>query len=99
MLKEFLLGLISFISGTTAAFSASIIVEGLKFEPGGILFALIVIFLTIGLFISQFFCLVIFTGLFPFVKKKIQNPINQEAEIFCQDPEKIEKLKKTIKIK
>ncbi|MFA8341399.1 MAG: hypothetical protein ACEPO8_00375 [Rhodothermaceae bacterium] len=97
--KEFIISLISLIAGITSSFSAAIIVEGLEFTPGGVLFILSVIILTVGFFISQFVCLIIVTGMYSFIKKKIASQMLEDDKIPVKDPEKIEKLRETIKIK
>jgi len=99
LLKQFVICLISLIAGITSSFSSAVILEGLAFEPGGILFVTLFIILTAAFFVSQFICFAIVTGVYSFIKNKSENPTLEEDKMLVRNPEKIEKLKSTIKIR
>lgn len=102
ILREYSLSIIAFISGLTSVFYAATISEGLGFEPNSPLYLFFSSILTVVFFIAQFSALRILLGLLPamkFLHYKVPKKYQEDDRFLLTDPEKIKRLKKTMKIK
>lgn len=102
LFNKILIAIVSYICGVLSILSALIISEGIGLDSGNVLFYISAIVLTIVLFAAQFICLGILFSMIPFISffsKEIKyKSLNEEVPI-KNDQNKIEQLKKTIKIK